>query len=407
MNTQYDVIVVGAGMVGATLAAALAEQSTLKIALIEAHLPIPLDELEPPDLRVSALNRASETLLNNLNIWPHLLSNRIGQFRDMHVWESSHQHALHFNSASIGEPILGYIIENRHIQHACLARCRQLNNIDFICPAQLISANENNLSLDNGHTLTADLIVGADGAHSTLRQWHAIASRGWNYNQSAVVCTVSTEKPHQDTAWQRFLPGGPLAFLPLADPHQCSIVWSNTIDNAEALSQLDDNAFRHQLAHAFDHTLGEVTQASKRAQFPLSLRHADHYVEESFALVGDAAHTIHPLAGQGVNLGLLDAITLAEIVISAHSKGRNIGSLHTLNKYQRRRKADNIAMQFSMDILNRLFASTLGPVRSARDRGLYVVNQSELLKNLLMKHASGYRFAPLPASQKLHADNTN
>jgi len=392
MSTHYDVVIVGGGMVGATLAVALAEQSTLNIAIVEAFTPKPITESDKPDLRVSALTRASENLFKNLTIWQQLNPSRISQFTDMEVWETQAS-TLHFDSADIGEPLLGYIVENRHIQQACLARCKQLSNISLLCPAKPTSLSEQSLTLENGQVLTADLIVGADGARSLLRDWANIDTHGWDYQQTAVVCTVTTENPHQQTAWQRFLPEGPLAFLPLSHPNQCSIVWSNSTEEAELLCDLDDDRFTHAMSKAFGHKLGDVVAISERAQFPLKLRHADHYVETGFALVGDAAHTIHPLAGQGVNIGLLDAATLAEVVLEAHEKGRDIGSLHTLNKYQRRRKGDNLAMQMTMDAFKRVFGSELAPIRWARRFGLQTVSQNSFLKNIFMHQASGHRFA--------------
>ena len=390
MTTHFDIIIVGGGMVGVTLANALAEQELLSIAVIEAHIPSHITESDPPDLRVSALTRVSENLFKNLAIWPQLIPSRISPFTDMDVWETSSNH-LQFDSANIGEPLLGYIIENRHLQQACLARCKQHKNITFLCPAKPISRSDKTITLEDGRHLTADLIVAADGAQSQLRQWANIETHGWDYKQTAIVCTVTTERPHQHTARQRFLHEGPLAFLPLADPHQCSIVWSNSTKEAELLCQLDDDKFKNTLSKAFEHKLGEITNISQRASFPLKLRHADHYVENGFALVGDAAHTIHPLAGQGVNIGLLDAAALADMVLEAYEKGRDIGNLHTLNKYQRRRKADNIAMQLSMDAFKRLFGCELAPIRWARRFGLRTVNQSNVLKKLFMHEASWHR----------------
>tara|TARA_R110002050_G_scaffold9504_2_gene33472 strand:- start:46827 stop:48026 length:1200 start_codon:yes stop_codon:yes gene_type:complete len=392
MSYRYDVIIVGGGMVGATLAVALTQHSPLKVALIETHQTTPISENDEPELRVSALTRASEILLKNLTIWPLLMSSRISPFTDMKVWETT-SNTLHFDSADIGEPLLGHIIENRHLQQACLTRCSQIANIDVLCPATPTSRTDNTLTLEDGRVLTADLIVAADGAQSLLREWAGITSQGWDYQQSAVVCTVTTEYAHHKTARQRFLTEGPLAFLPLADPHQCSIVWSNSTEEADLLCQLDDERFKDILGKAFQSTLGDIITVSKRVRFPLKLRHAAHYVETGFALVGDAAHTIHPLAGQGMNIGLLDAATLAEIVLDAHQKGRHIGSLHTLHKYQRRRKVDNLIMQLTMDAFKRVFGSELTPIRWLRQLGLQTVNKHGLLKNIFMRQAAGHRFA--------------
>ncbi len=392
MSSHYDVVVVGAGMVGATVAAALSQEPSLRIALIEAFPLKPISQQDPADLRVSAINRASETLFKNLGIWQNLIPSRLGPFTDMKVWETQSS-LVHFDSADIGEAMLGHIIENRHLQQACLSRCMQSNNIDFLCPEKPISLSDNQLELESGLKLTANLIIGSDGARSQIRDWAEIKSKGWDYDQSGVVCTVTTEKPHLQTARQRFLEEGPLAFLPLADPYQCSIVWSNSTEEAQLLCELSDDDFKVVLAKALQSELGDIVDISQRASFPLKLSHAENYVTESVALVGDAAHTIHPLAGQGVNIGLLDAATLAEIVIAAHQQGRNIGSLHTLNKYQRRRKGDNLAIQLTMDLFKRVFGSDLAPLRQARQYSFSAVNKSTLMKKLFMQQASGHRFA--------------
>ena len=390
MNQDYDVIIVGGGMVGASLAVALSQSAKLNIALIEAYPAQPLSADDVPDLRVSALTRASETWLKSLSIWQQLIPSRLSVFTDMAVWETNNS-IIQFDSADIGAPYLGHIVENRHIQQASLAASTLADNIDFICPAKPVSREDNSLILEDGRRLTAPLIVAADGANSPLREWAKIKVHGWDYDQTAIVCTVTTEQPHNKTARQHFLPEGPLAFLPLTQDNQCSIVWSNSTEEAELLNQLDDAEFKDTLAKAFDHKLGKITNISQRASFPLKLRHADHYVESGFALAGDAAHTIHPLAGQGVNIGLLDAKALADIVIEAHQQGRDIGSLHTLKKYQRRRKADNIAMQLTMDLFKRSFGSELAPIRWARRFGLHTVRKHTVLQKLFMRQAAGFR----------------
>ncbi|MCX4188237.1 UbiH/UbiF/VisC/COQ6 family ubiquinone biosynthesis hydroxylase [Methylophaga sp. OBS4] len=399
MSRHYDVVIVGAGMVGATLALALSRQQTLNIALIEAEFPAPLSREDPYDLRVSALTRSSEFLLQNLGVWSQLMAERVTAFTDMHVWETDHS-VLHYDSAEMGEPWLGHLLENRHLQQTCVERCRLQNNIEIISPAKPLAYRPHFLQLDNGLELDADLIVAADGAQSPLREWAGIHLQGWAYRQKGLVCTVTTEKPHHFTAWQRFLPEGPLAFLPLPNSHQCSIVWSLNITSADRLQTMPAIEFMAELNLAFENKLGKVTAISERAAFPLQLRHADSYIKPGLALVGDAAHTIHPLAGQGVNIGLLDAATLAEVVINAAAHGRNIGSLHTLQKYQRQRRADNVLMQMSMDMFKRVFSSQLAPVRWLRKLGLRSVNHSQVLKNLFMQQASARGFAQPELSKR-------
>lgn len=390
MSTHFDVIVVGGGMVGATLTTALAQNSSLKIALIEAYPPAEFTPSDPFDVRVSALTKTSESLLKQIGIWHLLNHQRVCPFSNMHVWETQRSQ-IHFDAAEQGQASLGHIVENRNLQNAALTACRQHNNVTLFTGITPTELGEQCLLFDNGQQLTADLIVGADGANSQLRQWKGIDFKGWEYNQSGIVCTVTTEKPHQHTAWQRFLPEGPLAFLPLADPHQCSIVWTNSNEEADLLSQLDDERFKSILAKQFEFTLGDIKSVTKRAQFPLKLRHATDYVATGFALVGDAAHTIHPLAGQGVNIGLLDALSLADTVKAAHDKGRNIGSLNTLKKYQRQRKADNLMVQFTMDGLKRLFQQDSSPLTKLRQFGLSTVNKLPPLKHFFMNSASQQR----------------
>lgn len=399
MTNHYDIIIVGAGMVGSTLAAALGKQQSIKIALIEPFAHKPISSTDHADLRVSAISQASENLLKNLNIWPHLISERLSPFTDMKVWETESS-TIHFDSADIGQPHLGHLIENRHIQQASLTQCQQYPNIEFICPDKPVSKEGSSLTLASGRQISADLIVAADGAQSPLREWVGIQTKGWDYEQQGIVCTVTTELAHTQTARQRFLPEGPLAFLPLANPHQCSIVWSNSTAEAQLLNQLNDEDFKQALATAFDYKLGNIIAVSQRGCFPLKLRHAEHYVESGFALVGDAAHTIHPLAGQGVNIGFLDAATLAEIIIETHKKGRDIGSLHMLGKYQRRRKGDNIAIQLTMDAFKKVFGNDNSTLKLARHCGFSAVNNNSLLKRLIMHQASGHRFAN-PTSTKL------
>jgi 2-octaprenylphenol hydroxylase len=401
MNQQFDIVIVGGGMVGATLAVALAAEPALNIALIETQIPDAPATGSTYDLRVSALTRSSEVMLNKLGLWSQLPAERISAFTDMRVWENADSE-LHFNSADLGEPCLGHLLENRVLQTTSLAQCRRLPNVKLISPASPIAYEAHQLTLDNGDILQAKLIVAADGAQSPLREWAGIKSKGWSYDQKGLVATVTTEHSHQHTAWQRFLPEGPLAMLPLPDENQCTIVWSLSSVSADRLLALPDADFIKELNDVCQQRPARVTAISERAAFPLHLRHADSYIKPGLALVGDAAHIIHPLAGQGVNIGLLDAATLSEVILHAHQHGRDIGSLHTLQKYQRQRHADNLLMQFSMDMFKRVFSSRLAPVRWLRQYGLRGVNQSRWLKNLFMHQAASRPFATPPLSRSAH-----
>ncbi len=401
MNQTFDIVIVGGGMVGATLAVALASEPALNIALVEAQLPEAPAPGSPYDLRVSALTRSSEILLSNLGLWSQLPAERVSAFSDMRVWENDGSE-LHFSSADLGEPWLGHLLENRVLQTTSLSQCQRLPNIKVISPAQPTAYEPHRITLDSGNTLDAKLIIAADGAQSPLREWAGIKLKGWSYDQKGLVATVTTEHSHQHTAWQRFLSEGPLALLPLPELNQCSIVWSLNSSSADRLLAMPDAEFIAELNQACQLKPAKVTAISERAAFPLQLRHADSYIKPGLALVGDAAHIIHPLAGQGVNIGLLDAATLSEVILNAHRHGRDIGSLHTLQKYQRQRHADNLLMQFSMDMFKRVFSSRLAPVRWLRQFGLRGVNHSSWLKNLFMHQADSRPFATPPLIQSKH-----
>ncbi|MDT8309894.1 MAG: UbiH/UbiF/VisC/COQ6 family ubiquinone biosynthesis hydroxylase [Methylophaga sp.] len=389
MNRQTDIIIVGGGMVGSSLALALAQHSDLNISLLESRPPAPLQPSDPWQLRVSAISRASQQLLTELGVWQRLLPSRLGPFEQMQVWEKNSQ--LDFAAADIGAAWLGHIIENGHLEQALFETLKATKSIDLLSPAQATALDEQTITLNNGDKLSAPLIIAADGGQSQIRDWAGIKSRGWAYQQQGLVAVVETEHPHQQCARQHFLPGGPLAFLPLGNPHQCSIVWSLPDAEAEQLKNVDDLPFCEQLASAFDFRLGSVRLLSERTAFPLNLQHAEAYVKPGLALVGDAAHSVHPLAGQGVNLGFQDARVLSDIVLKAHQQGRPIGGLHTLKKYQRARLTENTLMQLSFDGLNRLFASQLPGMAAIRQLGLKQVNRLGFIKNLLIQQAAGRR----------------
>jgi len=390
-ESSYDLIIVGGGMVGAGLACALGD-SPLKVAVIESREPVLDWPAADYDIRVSAITRASQRFFENVGAWEGMLRRRVHAYSDMHVWDATGSGLIHFDSADIGEPDLGHIIENSVIQAALVERAHQFANVDYLCPLSLgevrWDAASATVTTAEGETLTARLLVGADGARSWLRQQAGIGVKGWSYDQSAVVCTVRTEKPHDDTCWQRFMPSGPLAFLPMADNHS-SIVWSTTPEQAQSLLALEDDDFCRVLGDALENHLGKVVSVGQRSAFPLRLQHAEQYVKPRLALVGDAAHTIHPLAGQGVNLGLADAATLAELLLEATAGRQDIGTLPLLRRYERWRKADNLSMMAAMDGFKRLFGNDLLPLRWVRNLGLNLTNGVLPLKNLLIRYAMG------------------
>ncbi|MCB1820896.1 MAG: UbiH/UbiF/VisC/COQ6 family ubiquinone biosynthesis hydroxylase [Candidatus Competibacteraceae bacterium] len=389
---DYDLIIAGGGMVGSALACALSE-TDLRIALLEGA---PLERIRPeaePDLRVSAISRASQRIFAAVGAWNGMTAWRVSPFRDMQVWDATGFGHIHFDSATLGEPLLGWIIENRVIQHALLERARQLPVVELFCPTALETAEPLNepgwrVQFNDGRTFTTRLLVGADGAQSRVRQRAGIATHGWSYDQKALVVNVRTAEPHQATAWQCFLPTGPLAFLPLYDG-RCSIVWSTTPEQADALLALDDVTFAEALAKAFDRRLGEIIEVGPRGAFPLRLQHTRNYVRPGLALTGDAAHVVHPLAGQGVNLGLLDAATLAEVILDAVAAGQEIGAFKVLRRYERWRKGDNLLMLGVMDGFKRLFGNALPPVRLLRNLGLGLTDAAGPLKNLIARRAMG------------------
>lgn len=390
-DVTYDIAIVGGGCVGGTLACALA-QAGLHVAVIEAREPQRVWPAGSVDIRVFAITRASERIFRSIGCWDAIERGGISPFRDMRVWDASGPGAIHFDSAELGEPTLGYIIEQRVIQAALNARMETLPTLTRLCPAEMgdfaVEGDAMRLTLADGRVLRTRLLVGADGAASRVRGMAGIAIGTRDYQQEAVVAVVRTEQPHQETAWQRFLPTGPLAFLPLRDGRS-SIVWSTSPQEAAELCALDVALFCERLGVAFEHRLGRITAVEERARFPLRRLHAKHYVAERLALIGDAAHVIHPLAGQGVNLGLLDAATLAEVVLDARVAGRDYGLQSNLRRYERWRHGDNRAMQLAMDGFKDLFGAPAAPLRLLRNAGLSLVDRAGPLKQMLARHAMG------------------
>ncbi len=390
-QTDYDVLIVGAGMVGATLACGLAQRG-LQVAVVDASEPLMTWDTHSYDMRVSAITRASQQLFDRVGAWDRIAAQRISPYQDMVVWDAGSDGAIHFDSADMGEADLGHIIENRVMVKALHQRMAELDNITLYCPQKLqhmqVEEKQASVTLADNTVLHAQLLVGADGSRSWLRQQADIAVKGWDFDQAALVTTVKTEQHHQNTAWQRFLPTGPLAFLPLPDGFS-SIVWSTQPDEAQRLCALPEDAFACELADAFEHRLGAIESVAARAVFPLRLFETLHYVKPRLALVGDAAHTIHPLAGQGVNLGLGDVARLLAVIAEAQQAGQDFADNAVLRRYERRSRADNRSMLLAMDGLKRLFGSELDVVRQVRGLGLSVLDRLTPIKNQIMKQAMG------------------
>ena len=388
---NYDVVINGGGMVGLLLACALGP-SGMKVAVVEARQPRRWSAAED-DLRVSAVTVASRRIFENVGVWDRIESARVGPFSGIEAWDAAGHGRVTFDAAELGEPWLGYIVENGLIQSSLLDRLADFANIDWLCPATVESIDFHedgvDLTLEDGRRLTAPLLVGADGAASGVRDAAGIEVVSRDYEQLGIVANVKTERPHGGFARQRFLDTGPLALLPLSGGG-CSIVWSCYADSARGLLELGDDEFAAALGEACENALGRVVKVSPRASFPLRRLHAKHYVRPRVALVGDAAHVIHPLAGQGANLGFLDAAALSEVLTAARGRGRDIGSLATLRRYERWRTADNHLMQKAMDGFHWLFANNRPALARLRNAGLALTERMPPVKRLFMDQALGF-----------------
>lgn len=390
-NNRHDVIIVGGGMVGAAVACGLAGAG-LDIAVIEQHEPQRDWPVEEIDLRVSAINRGSQHLLENLGAWHGILRRGVQPYREMRVWDNLDMGDIHFDSAAIGEADLGHIIQNRTIVAALWEQMESIPNIRLYTSTTveetLAGCNDISVALESGEQLHALLLIAADGSNSQMRDKAGIAVNIHDFHQSALVATVTTANAHEETAWQHFLPTGPLAFLPVSST-QCSIVWSTTAEHAAGLIEMDDSGFCKALAEASQYRLGEITHSSARAAYPLVSKHAETYIGNRLVLVGDAAHQIHPLAGQGVNLGFRDAALLIEVIKGARQRNRPIGSRPVLRRYERSRRGDNLVTQKSMETINRLFSNDTPGVRQMRNLGLNITDRIAPAKAFFMRQALG------------------
>lgn len=414
-RAELDVIVVGAGAAGGALALALARDG-FEVAVVESREPAPWRIDDEVDLRVVALAPDTRELLGDIGAWPAIASSRIGPYRQMQVWDALAPGSLHFDAAEQGEAALGWIVENKLIQHVLFSAIapdrereaaihgrtshesppasaeRAATSIRMHCPAEVAEIDNGpdavTATLGDGTRLRAKLLVSAEGAESSVRAKLGIAFEGRDYGQRAVVAHVATERPHEGTAWQRFQPGGPLAFLPLADG-RCSIVWSLPDAEATRILALDDVAFRAELGCAFDFRLGQIAATTKRAAFPLRLRLAETFVHGRCVLAGDAAHVVHPLAGQGMNLAFRDVRALRAVLRNARERGSDIGAAHVLRRYERERRSESTLAAYGLDAICRVFSTSSPTLAGLRGFGLAVADRMPALRRMLSDAAAG------------------
>jgi len=387
---KFDMVISGAGVVGMTMAAALA-QNGFSVALID-HSDIAADLNDGFDGRAYAISYAPYQMLKALGLWDRVGA-KAQPITEIHITDGHSPRFLHFDQREIGDDgPLGQMVEVRHLRRGLYEAITADKNITLITPDNITkvttTGGASQLTLDSGREISCGLVVCAEGRRSPLRDMMGIKTRQWNYHQTAIVTTVSHEIDHGGTACERFYPGGPFAILPLRG-RRSSIVWCEPPDLAQAIMTLSDRGFDAELGKKFGDFLGKVTHHGQRWSYPLSSQLADDYLAERFCLIGDAAHGIHPIAGQGFNLGLRDIAALAEILVDARRLGADIGSPLTLERYRRWRRTDNNILAFGMDALTRLFSNDITPVRLAREAGLAIVGEIPPLKRFFMRHARG------------------
>ncbi|AJK07600.1 ubiquinone biosynthesis hydroxylase, UbiH/UbiF/VisC/COQ6 family protein [Yersinia pestis] len=386
---NYDVVVVGGGMVGAAAALGLA-QIGWSVALLEHDAPAPFDKDSVPDLRVSALGCTSVALLKQLGAWPQVQQMRYAPYRRLETWEQPGSQVV-FDAASLSLPELGFMVENRILQLALWQQFAECPNLTLLCPSRLQSMVRIDdywkVTLNEQEEIQGRLVIGADGANSLVRRLAGIGTSGWQYRQSCMLITVETDVMQQDTTWQQFFPTGPRAFLPLFD-HWASLVWYDSPQRIRQLQAMSMAQLSQEIAAFFPSRLGAV-KAIVAGAFPLVRRHAQQYVKPGLVLLGDAAHTINPLAGQGVNLGYRDVDALLEVLSQARELAEPWHSEQVLLRYQRRRRTDNLMMQSGMDLFYTAFSNDLPAVKFARNLALMVAQRAGKLKEHALRYALG------------------
>lgn len=387
---KVDCLIVGGGMVGAATALSLADLG-LKVALVEATAPHAYSSEQALDLRVSAISLASEQLLQQLNAWQQVQKWRSCVYKRLGVWEDDIAYA-EFNADEIQQSHLGHIVENRLIQLSLWQQLKQKANVTLLCPEQLdtfCQSSEKVIAQLTHTQVEANLIIGADGAKSKVRQIAGIGITGWDYQQSAMLINVKTEIGQQDITWQKFVPGGPLAYLPMPG-NNASLVWYQDKAEIKRLSALTNEQLQTEVQQSFPKRLGKVEIIAKGA-FPLTRRHANNYVKRRVVLLGDSAHTINPLAGQGVNLGFKDVAALQTVIAKAIGSGENYHQESVLKRYERSRRTDNLLMMTGMDAIYSTFSNPSTPIKLLRNIGIFAAHRAPVLKKKALAYACGVR----------------
>ncbi|MDN8556756.1 3-demethoxyubiquinol 3-hydroxylase [Citrobacter werkmanii] len=388
-NQPTEIAIVGGGMVGGALALGLAQHG-FTVTVIEHAVPAPFVADGQPDVRISAISSASVSLLKGLGVWDTVQGMRSHPYRRLETWEWENAHVM-FDAAELKLPLLGYMVENTVLQQALWQALEAHPKVTLRVPASLISLHQHNdrheLELTGGEKISAKLVIGADGANSQVRKMAGIGIHAWQYAQSCMLITVQCDNAPGDSTWQQFTPDGPRAFLPLFDDW-ASLVWYDSPARIRQLQGLNMSQLQAEIAKHFPSRLGNVTSVAAGA-FPLTRRHALQYVQPGLALVGDAAHTIHPLAGQGVNLGFRDVDALIDVLVNARSYGESWASQPVLKRYQNRRMTDNFIMQSGMDLFYAGFSNNLQPLRIMRNLGLMAAERAGVLKRQALKYALG------------------
>ena len=384
----FDCVVIGGGMVGAATALSLS-QLGLDVALVENHPPKSIQENDKFDLRVSAISIASQKYLEQLGAWQHVQLNRACVYKRLGVRENQAAYT-EFNADQINQTHLGHILENRMLQLALWQQLTIENRVNIYCPEKLVSYSQKQDYVEvelSEHSFKTKLLIGSDGAHSQVRQLANIGLTGWDYQQSAMLINVETETPQQDITWQQFFESGPIAMLPMRG-HHASLVWYNSKSEIKRLSKLDNDALLKEVERTFPRKLGKVNVVDK-ASFPLTRRHANQYVKNRVILVGDAAHTINPMAGQGVNLGFKDVKALQLVIGEAIGAGQSWHQPEVLANYETKRRKDNLLMMSAMDALYAGFSHPSPLVKLFRNAGLMLANRAPVLKSKALAYACG------------------